>query len=511
MIPFTNERLTDFSYPDNALVMQATLDKVARQLGGSYSLVIGGKQYQTDQQFLSLNPCLRHQTVGAIAQGDSHLAEAALLSAWQAFGAWRNTSFSARADYLFRLAALIRRQKAELSAWIVFEVGKNWREADADVAEAIDFCEYYGRQALELAQGGRVVPMPGERNQLLYTPLGAGVIIAPWNFPLAILVGMTCAAIVCGNTVVIKPANVGGVVAAKAFALMQEAGIPDGVVNYLPGDGLEVGEYLVKHPLTRFINFTGSQAVGLRINQQAAVTQPGQKWIKRVVAEMGGKDCIIVDETADLEAAAAGIASSAFGFQGQKCSACSRAIVTAPVYEEVLERVASMTRLMSFGSAVDNHDLTAVIDNLAFAKISSYLTSANERLVLGGEFDDSVGYYIRPTIYADVEPTARLAQEEIFGPVLAFIKARDYAEALSIGNHSLFGLTAAVYSGNRERWEQAKQDLHVGNLYYNRGCTGAFVGVHPFGGFNMSGTDSKAGGPDYLQLFTQAKTVAERL
>ncbi len=509
MISFTNERLTDFHLPAETAKLRAALDKVSAELGQWYPLMLGGRPYQTDALFQSLNPCRHQQVVGSVAQGDSQAAEAALTAAWKAYRDWSRVPWQARADCLFKLAALLRRDKAELTAWMIFEVGKNWGEADADVAEAIDFCEYYARQAMELAADSETVAWPGERNRLIYTPLGAGVVISPWNFPLAILVGMTAAAIVCGNTVVIKPANTGAVIAAKAFALMQQAGIPDGVVNYLPGGGQDVGEYLVNHPLTRFINFTGSKAVGLRINQQAAETRPGQRWIKRVVAEMGGKDCIIVDETADLEAAARGITSSAFGFQGQKCSACSRAIITEPVYDQVLGRVAELTSQLSLGSAVENHQVTAVIDHAAFQKISSYLQSS-DRLVVGGKADSSEGYFVQPTIYADVQPDSRLAQEEIFGPVLSFIKAKNYDEAIAIGNGTPYGLTAAVYSNDRMRLLQAEQELHAGNLYLNRGCTGAFVGVHPFGGFNMSGTDSKAGGPDYLKLFTQAKSVAER-
>lgn len=513
MIPFSNEALTNFANSENAAVMRAALQRVEAQLGQAYPLVLGGRTLQTHEVFHSVNPCQHQQVVGVMAQGGSEQAELALENAWRAFPAWSKLPMAVRADYLFKVAAMMRRRKAELSAWMVFEVGKNWVEADADVAEAIDFCEYYGRQALELGQGGKLTPLPGERNMLLYTPLGAGVVISPWNFPLAILIGMTAAAIVCGNTVVIKPANTGSVIAAQAFQLLQEAGIPEGVVNFLPGDGLSVGEYLVKHPKTRFINFTGSQGVGLRINQQAAVTQPGQNWIKRVVAEMGGKDCIIVDETADLEAAAEGITRSAFGFQGQKCSACSRAIITQPVYQQVLQRVAELTNQLSMGAAVENHRVTAVIDDKAFGKISSYLRYANEQhqLVLGGETDDSVGYFIKPTIYGEVMPDSRLAQEEVFGPVLAVMPAENYQQALEIGNSTQFALTAAVYSNDRLRLEQARHELHAGNLYFNRGCTGALVGAHPFGGFNMSGTDSKAGGPDYLQLFTQAKLVSERL
>lgn len=418
-----------------------------------------------------------------------------------------------RADYLLKLAAIIRRQKAEITAWLVMEVGKNWVEADADVAEAIDFCEYYARQAIELGKGKAPTPLVGERNSFTYIPLGVGLVVSPWNFPFAILLGMTAAAIVAGNTVIIKPANTAAIIGAKVFELLQAANLPDGVVNYLPGSGSEIGEYLVNHPRTRFINFTGSMAVGLRINQQAAITQPGQMWIKRVIAEMGGKDCIVVDETADLEAAAQGIVQSAFGFQGQKCSACSRAIIVDAVYDQVLERVVELTTKLELGTAEDNYAAGAVIDAAAFAKITSYIKECGQegRLVAGGEFDGQQGYFIKPTVYADVKPDARLAQEEIFGPVLSVISAADFDQALAIANNTIYGLTGSLYSQKREHLEKAKQEFHVGNLYLNRGCTGALVGVHPFGGFNMSGTDSKAGGPDYVQLFMQAKSISERL
>ncbi len=513
MIPYRNEPLTNFALPENKAAMQAALDHVRQQLGRTYPLIIGGEAIATEKTLPSVNPCNHQQVVGIVAQGNREHADAALAAAENAFTSWSRTPMQVRADYLFKLAAIMRRQKAELSAWLTMEVGKNWVEADADVAEAIDFCEYYGRQAIELSHGRTPIPLPGERNSFTYIPLGVGLVISPWNFPLAILLGMTAAAIVAGNTVIIKPANTAAVIGAKVFELIQAADLPAGVVNYLPGSGSDVGEYLVNHPRTRFVNFTGSMAVGLRINQQAAIAQPGQIWIKRVIAEMGGKDCIIVDETADLEAAARGIVQSAFGFQGQKCSACSRAIIVDSVYDQVLERVVELTNQLAVGPAADNYAVGAVIDAAAFAKITSYIKECGEegRLVAGGEYDDQQGYFIKPTVYADVKPDARLAQEEIFGPVLATIRATDFEHALAIANDTIYGLTGSLYSQKRERIEQAKQEFHVGNLYVNRGCTGALVGVHPFGGFNMSGTDSKAGGPDYVQLFMQAKSISERL
>lgn len=513
MIPYRNEALVNFQDPVNKKTLEEALEKVAKQFGQTYPLVIGGQSISTAKTRPSLNPSNHEQVVGIAAQGTREHAEQALDAAWDAFDGWSRLPMQVRADYLFKLSAIMRRKKSELTAWLIYEVGKNWVEADADVAEAIDFCEYYARQALELAPGRPPTPLAGERNSFTYIPLGVGLVISPWNFPLAILLGMTAAAVVAGNTVIIKPANTATVIAAKIFELMEEADFPAGVVNYLPGSGADVGEYLVTHPRTRFVNFTGSMEVGLRINEQAAVTQPGQIWIKRVVAEMGGKDCILVDETADLDAAAEGIVKSAFGFQGQKCSACSRAIIVEDVYDEVVNKVVALTKKLTQGEAKDNYNVNPVIDAAAFAKITSYITDcAHEgRLVAGGGFDDSKGYYIEPTVIADVKPDARLAQEEIFGPVLAIIKATDFQDGLNIVNDTIYGLTGALYSKKRQRLEQAKAEFHVGNLYLNRGCTGALVGVHPFGGFNMSGTDSKAGGPDYVQLFMQAKSISERL
>jgi 1-pyrroline-5-carboxylate dehydrogenase len=403
---------------------------------------------------------------------------------------------------------------------MIYEVSKSWVEADADVAEAIDFCEYYARQALQL-QGDRhqLTPYPGEYGELRYIPLGPGLAIPPWNFPLAIATTLTVAPIVTGNTVVLKPSPRAPVMAAKLMAVLEEAGVPPGVVNFVPGDDAVIGDYLVDHPKVRFIGFTGSKAVGLRVMSRAAARQEGQNWLKRSILEMGGKDATVVDETADLEAAAEGIVAAAFGFQGQKCSACSRAIIVESVYDQVLQRVIERTRQLKLGNpAQPEANVGAVIDRRAFDQISEYIALGQEegRLVAGGEVVDHEllkdgGFFINPTVFADVAPRARIAQEEIFGPVLAVIKAKDFDEALAIANDTEYGLTGALYSSSVERLARAREEFHVGNLYLNRKCTGALVGVHPFGGFNMSGTDSKAGGPDYLRLFTQPKVVAERL
>lgn len=517
---FRNESFGDFSSSERRVAMQRAIRDVANMMGATYPLIIGGERIITSDTIASLNPADPRKVVGYACKADAELAHSAIETAHAAFETWRRTPVEARAGVLLRAAALMRRRRAELCAWMVYEVSKSWGEADADVAEAIDFCEYYARQALRL-QGlpQPLLPYPGERLDLRYIPLGAGVAIPPWNFPLAIMVNLTVAPVVAGNTMVLKPSSAAPIIAAKFVEILEEAGLPPGVVNYLPGSGGSVGDLLVDHPHTRFIAFTGSKEVGLRINERAAVRQPGQLWIKRAVLEMGGKDAIVVDETADLEAAAEGIVAAAFGFQGQKCSACSRAIIVESVYEPLLKRIAERTRQLKLGNPAEPDTfMGAVIDRSAFDKISNYIAIGQEegRLLAGGEVVDhdllaDGGYFINPTVFADVAPDARIAQEEIFGPVLACIKAEDFEHALEIANNTEYGLTGALYSRNLERLEQARDDFHVGNLYLNRKCTGALVGVHPFGGFNMSGTDSKAGGPDYLLLFTQAKSIAERL
>ncbi|HYL91544.1 MAG TPA: L-glutamate gamma-semialdehyde dehydrogenase, partial [Alphaproteobacteria bacterium] len=410
---------------------------------------------------------------------------------------------------------IIRERKFEFCAWMVYEVGKNWAEADADVCETIDFAEFYAREALRLAKSEAPVQLPGERDTLVYIPLGVGAVIPPWNFPCAIMAGMTMAAIVTGNTVVLKPSHDAPAIAAKFFEALQEAGMPEGVVNFCPGSGSKFGAGLVEHPQLRFIAFTGSKEVGLDVHQRSAVPQPGQKWIKRTILEMGGKDSIIVDADANLDSAVEGVVASAFGFSGQKCSACSRAIVDEKVYDIFLQRLRDRVAKIAVGDPVENKAMGPVVSEKQMKSVLEYIEIGKKegRVINGGgpAKEAGEGYYIQPTVIADIAPTARIAQEEIFGPVLAVIKARNFDDALQIANNTEFGLTGAVYSSSRQKLERARQEFHVGNLYFNRKCTGAMVGAHPFGGFNMSGTDSKAGGPDYLLLFTQAKSVAEKL
>ncbi len=418
-----------------------------------------------------------------------------------------------RASIVLRASRMMKQRRFEFDAAMILEEGKNWLEADADFAEAVDFLDFYAREAIRYDQPCGVTPYPGESQEVRYIPLGVGVVIPPWNFPCAIMAGMTTAAAVTGNTVVLKPSSDAPLLAALFMDVLEKAGMPAGVVNLLTGPGGSVGDFLVEHPKTRFISFTGSKEVGLRIIEKAAKVAPGQIWIKRVVAEMGGKDCIIVDSEADVDEAVEGTAVAAFGFQGQKCSACSRAIVDAKVYEEFVEKLAARVKKITVGPTEKRENwMGAVINQRAFESHLAYIEvgKAEGRLVCGGKKAAGDGYFIQPTVFADVKRNARLAQEEVFGPVLAVIKARSFSDALDIANGTVYGLTGAVFTRNREKILRAKREFMCGNMYINRKCTGALVDVQPFGGFNLSGTDSKAGGRDYLLLFLQAKSMTER-
>ena len=509
-----NEPFTDFSKEENRALYRAGLEKVRSRLGETYPLRIGGSPVLTDKRITSLNPGNPSEVVGSLASAGVAEADRAIAAALEAFKEWAAWSPEARARVIVKAAAIMRRRKYEFSALMTLEVGKAWAEADADTAEAIDFLEYYARHALRLAGPQPMTPWPGEENHLYYTPMGVGVVHSPFNFPCAIMAGMTAAAIVMGNTVVLKPSVLTPVIAAWYVEVLTEAGLPPGVVNFLPGDPTEIGDYLSADPRVHFVNFTGSATVGKHIYEVAAKTPPGQRWLKRVVAEMGGKDAIIVDETADLDDAAAGIVASAFGFNGQKCSACSRAIIVESAYDALLAKVVERTKALKIGPATEPDSMvTPLCSEAAVAKVLKYVEIGRDegRLMTGGTRPAGLtGYYVEPAVIADVAPKARVACEEIFGPVLAVIKARDFDHALAIANDTDYGLTGGVYSRDRQRLEKARFGFHVGNLYLNRKCTGALVGVQPFGGFNLSGTDSKAGGPDYLLLFAQAKSVAER-
>jgi 1-pyrroline-5-carboxylate dehydrogenase len=512
---FRNEQFIDFKAPEIARKMKAALDLVACQLGREYELVLGGLRLKTESKIRSLNPARPAQIVGIHQKAGAEHAEQAMQAALKAFASWSRTSAETRVSLILTAADMIRQRKFEFCAWLTYEVGKNWAEADADVAETIDFLEFYAQEALRLAAATTPIQYPGERNELHYIPLGVGAVISPWNFPFAIMAGMTAASIVTGNTVILKPSSDAPTIAAKFIEVLEEAGLPAGVVNFCPGSGATFGNAIVEHPKTRFIAFTGSKTVGLEIHERAAQTKPNQIWIKRTILEMGGKDSILVCADADLDAAVEAVAASAFGFSGQKCSACSRAIIEAPIYEVFIERLCQRVGQLTVGDPTANLNLGPVVNESALKSMLAYIETGKQegRLIAGGNALETPegGYFLEPTVFADIAPDAVLSQQEIFGPVLALIKVGSFGEGLAVANNTEYGLTGSIFTADRDRLNRARVEFHVGNLYFNRKCTGAMVGAHPFGGFNMSGTDSKAGGPDYLTLFTQAKSVAEKL
>lgn len=516
LTPFRNEPYVNFAEEIPAGKMREALRAVEARLGARYPVVIGGKPIGTDGWIASTNPANPSQVIGEVGKATPAMAVQAIEQAHAAFDPWRKTPAEARARCLLRAAAEMRRRIYEFSAWLSYEVSKSWIEAYADTAEAIDFMELYAREAIRLDGAYPTTPAVGEQNEVRYIPLGVGVVISPWNFPLAILAGMTTAALAAGNTVVMKPASQSPVIAALLFNLLRDAGVPEDVVAFVPGPGGAIGDALVDHPLTRFVSFTGSRDVGIRIHQRAAAVHPGQIWLKRTVLEMGGKDAIIVDASVDVDAAADGVVAAAFGFQGQKCSACSRLIAHDAIHDELLEKVAARASVLTMGDpTTGNPFMGAVIEDNARRKIEEYITIGRSegRIVLGETPAARLngGHFVAPTIVAGIKPTDRLAQEEVFGPVLAVIRADSFDHSMEIANGTEYGLTGAIFSNDPDHLEIARRDFHVGNLYLNRKCTGALVDVQPFGGFNMSGTDSKAGGRDYLQLFLQAKSICERL
>lgn len=511
--PFKNETYQDFSQKAAADKVRAALAKVRAGFGREYYLIIGGRRVKAEQTFESRNPSDKNEVLGTFAKASAEQARQAVEVAHRAFQRWQHEPVEKRVRRMVKVAQLMRKRRAELAAWCVLEAGKSWAEADADVCEAIDFAEFYAREALRVGGPQKTHPCPSEKPEQRYLPLGVVVVIPPWNFPAAILSGMTFAALVTGNTVVLKPSSDTPGVSAQIAEIILAAGFPDGVFNFVPGGGATAGNAMVEHPLTRMIAFTGSKEVGLDIVQRAAKSQPGQIWIKRVIAEMGGKNAMVVDESADLDAAAQGAVASAFGYQGQKCSAGSRLIVHEQVYDKFLEKFLPRVEASQVGPADDPaNSMGPVINQGAFDSIMGYIDIGRSegKLAAGGTGDNSRGFFIRPTVFTDVDPHARIAQEEIFGPVTTVTRARHFDHALEIANCTEYGLTGAVYSRNRKNLEKAKQGFFCGNLYLNRKCTGALVGSHPFGGFNMSGTDSKAGGRDYLLLFTQAQVISEK-
>jgi len=513
-VPYQHSGLTDFSKPENVEAMQEALKKVKSEIGQTYDLIIGGERVKSDETFNSINPSHKNEVIGTFQKAKPEHIDQAIEAGYEAFEEWKQLSADARAAIFMRAAARMKERRLELAAWQVYEEGKSWPEADGDVAEAIDFQEYYAREAIRYGWPTELTPYEGENNEMIYIPLGVGAIIPPWNFPLAIMSGMSSAAMVSGNCILLKPSSDSPTMAMKYVEILEEVGLPKGVCNFITGGGGSIGDKLVGHPKTRFIAFTGSKEVGIHINELAAKMQPGQKWIKRVIAEMGGKDAQVVLEDADLDAAAEAAVTGAYGFQGQKCSACSRLIVEESVYDEVVEKVIEYAKKVKVGPVEHQSNwMGPVINESSQEKILNYIEIGKKegRLVLGGEQINSEGYYIEPTVFADIEPGDRLEQEEIFGPVLSIIKAKDYDHALDIANDTDYGLTGGVFTRDQRKIERAKKEFHVGNLYFNRKITGSLVGIQPFGGFNLSGTDTKAGGPDYLLFFQQAKSITQRL
>jgi len=514
LTPYRSEPYSDFTDPSTVHAYEAALAKVSNSLGERSMLVIGGERIDTKNSIESVNPANPSQVVGTSASAGREHVDSAIDAAWDAYRGWASRTAEERAGMIHRIGDLILERKFEFAAWQTFEAGKNWPEAEADVAEAIDFCRYYAHQALAMSEPVVVDQYGGETNESWLQPMGAGVVIPPWNFPLAILVGMTVGPVAAGNTVIVKPASATPLVGWGFIKVLEEAGLPRGVVNFLPGSGGTIGDALVDHPRTRFINFTGSKEVGLRIAERSAKVAEGQKWLKRSFMEMGGKDALIVDDTADLDAAAIDAVRSAFGFQGQKCSACSRLIVLESIHDELMDRVIDHASRLSVGPPVENHPVGPVISQDQHGAIMAEIEAGKgeAELVMGGAaIARDGGYYIEPTIFDGVSPDARLAQHEIFGPVLSVIPVADFDEALDVANGTEFGLTGGVHSLDDARLERAKREFHVGNLYLNRKITGALVGIQPFGGFNMSGSNAKAGGPGYLRLFMEMKSVATRL
>jgi RHH-type proline utilization regulon transcriptional repressor/proline dehydrogenase/delta 1-pyrroline-5-carboxylate dehydrogenase len=511
--PFVNDRI--FPGCDDPQVKESfprAIAQVRQELGKNYPLFIDGKDVVTNDTIDSINPANPDEVIGQVCQAGTKEAEDALTAAEKAFQSWRNTSASERAQYLVRVAAIARERIYEFSAWQVLEEGKQWAQAYNDLCEGIDFLEYYAREMVRLGQVRDMGSYADETNLYFYQPKGVAVVIAPWNFPFAISCGMCAAAIVTGNCVVFKPSNQAPVVGHHLVEIFSEAGLPDGVFNYVAGRGSVIGDFLVDSPKTSIIAFTGSMEVGLRIIERAGRTPENQPSVKKVICEMGGKNAIIIDDDIDIDKAVDGVLYSAFGYQGQKCSACSRVIVVDSIYDEFVEHLLAAARKLKVGPAEEPENyMGAVIDEAAQKKILEYVEIAEkEGTILYSSDVPDKGYYIPLTIVEGIKPEDRLAQEEVFGPLLAVMRARDFDQALEWANSTRFALTGAVFSRKRKHLERCRRDFRVGNLYFNRSCVGALVQIQPFGGFKMSGVGTKAGGPDYLLHFMDPRSVTEQ-
>jgi 1-pyrroline-5-carboxylate dehydrogenase len=510
---FVNAQELDFTIEENRQKMEEAFRKVDSEKGSVFPLIIGGERITTEKKIASLDPATK-EVLGYTCSADAALATKAIEVANETFKTWSKTPVEERIRCMRKLAQLLIDNRYEIDAWNVLESGKNWGEADGELCEQLDFINSYVYHMKNIDKGLELVPTD-EYNKCIYIPIGVGAAISPWNFPVSLFGGMIASAVITGNTLVCKPASNTPLVAYKFVELCEKAGIPDGVINFIPGSGSEIGDLIVEHPLIRFINFTGSKEVGCRIFEKAAKVQPGQKWLKRVVAEMGGKNAIIVDSSADIKSAASGVASSAFTFQGQKCSACSRALVMSDVYDEFVDAVVEEAKKLAAdqGSGRDNCAMGPVSSKSAYDMIASYIEIGRSegKVVYGGNYSDEKGYFLEPTVIRDIKRTDRIANEEIFGPVLAVIKVDSFDEALDVANQTEYGLTGSVYSETRENIMKAKEEFMVGNLYFNRKSTAAVVLQHPFGGFNMSGTDAKTGTQSYLTNFMNLKSVSEYL
>ena len=503
---------TDYALAPERLAATAAIDTVRQQLAKTYRPLINGEYVETKESVQSLNPSRPAQLVGTVGQISVEQADDAIAAAKAAFEGWKKTLVSDRAAIIHKAADLLEERRHELNAWMVLEGGKPLHQADAEVSEAADFCRYYADEMLRL-DAEINYDVAGETNRYFYRAKGIVLVIAPWNFPLAIPTGMTVAALVTGNCALLKPAAVTSVIAAKLTEILVDAGIPKGVFQYVPGSGSTVGSHMVKHPDVNMIVFTGSQSVGCQIYADAAILQLGQKHLKRVIAEMGGKNAIIVDESADLDQAVQGVVYSAFGYSGQKCSACSRVIVMSSIYETFVNRLVEATKSLNVGDAIEpSTKVGPVIDAAAQKKIKEYIEKGKEEATLALELPSpEPGYFVGPVIFTDVNPRSTIAQEEIFGPVLSVIQAKNFDEAVAIANNTNFALTGGLYSRTPSHIDRAYEDFEVGNLYINRTITGAIVARQPFGGFKLSGVGSKAGGPDYLLQFLDPRTVTENV
>ncbi|HMK36213.1 MAG TPA: L-glutamate gamma-semialdehyde dehydrogenase [Desulfomonilaceae bacterium] len=509
---FRNEPVTDFSRFENRQNLRFALNRTRAELGKRYPLVLGAQQVWTDKAIVSVNPAQPDEIIGSVCSAAREHADRGVQDARNAWESWRRTPTGERCRILRNAAQEMRRRRFELIAWEVYEVGKTWKDADGDIAESVDYLEYYAREALRLEQPRFLGDYQGEQNEYLYEPRGVGLVISPWNFPIAIPTGMISGGLVTGNCVIFKPSGLSPVCAWNLVEIFRIAGLPPGVLQFLPGPGNDVGEHLVSHNEIDFIAFTGSKEVGLGIVNSAGRQRPGQTSVKRVIAEMGGKNAIIVDETADLDEAVKGVLESALGFQGQKCSACSRAIVVGEAFQEFCSRLKDAMESINIGSPLDPKNIMGpVVDEAALEKIRHYVEiGAREgKLFLDRKASVGPGYFMGPAIITDVALTSILAQEEIFGPVVTVMRAGDLTEALSIANSTVYALTGGIFSRSPANIRRAQTEFHVGNLYVNRKITGALVGRQPFGGFRMSGVGSKAGGPDYLLQFVNIKSISE--